>query len=168
MLSWCHPSSDYPFNPWWANVAVQVAGAIPLFRILAIPAGNMLEYPVLDNGGHSEEILLSCIQGFVSSSQVHSTTTLVPVSIASGSLEPGGVVYSSCSLLSYILLCCKEYTWVHMVCQVPAGRYRAFQSWRLGSPPPQIMWEEQVVAEPARRARPPLVPLGGGGWSSQI
>ena len=62
MLSWCHPGSDYPFNPWWANVAVQVAGVIPLFRILAIPAGNMLEYPVLDNGGHSDEILLSHIR----------------------------------------------------------------------------------------------------------
>src|SRR5215469_8403529 len=114
MLSWCHPGSDYPFNPWWANVAVQVSGAIPLFRILAIPEGNVLEYPVLDNGGHSEEILLSRIQGmpgFVSSSQVHSTTTLVPVPIASGSLEPGGVVYSSCSLLSNIHLCCGEYTW---------------------------------------------------------
>src|SRR5712692_3657073 len=49
--------------------------------------------------------------GFVSSSQVHSTTALAPVPIASGSLKPGGVVYSSCSLLSNIHLYCEEYTW---------------------------------------------------------
>jgi len=63
MLSWCHPGSDYPFDPSGAMDAVQVSGVIPLFRILAIPGGNMLEYPVLDNGGHSEEILLSGIHG---------------------------------------------------------------------------------------------------------
>lgn len=61
MLSWCHPGSDYPFDPSGAMDAVQVSGVIPLFRILAIPGGNVLEYPVLDNGGHSEEILLSVI-----------------------------------------------------------------------------------------------------------
>jgi len=75
----------------------------------------MLTYPVLDNGGHSEEILLSRIHGddggFVSSSQVHSTTALAPVPIFPGSLEPGGVVYSSCSVLSNIQLCREEYTW---------------------------------------------------------
>ena len=63
MLSWCHPGSDYLFDPSDAIDAVQVSGVIPLFRILAIPGGNMLEYPVLDNGGRSEEILLSRIQG---------------------------------------------------------------------------------------------------------
>ena len=61
MLSWCHPDSDYPFNPLGAIDAFQVSGVIPLFRILAIPGGNMLAYPVLDNGGHSEEMLLSRI-----------------------------------------------------------------------------------------------------------
>lgn len=61
MLSWCHPGSDYPFDPSGAIDAAQVSWVIPLFRILAIPGGNELEYPVLDNGGHSEEILLSDI-----------------------------------------------------------------------------------------------------------
>jgi len=114
MLSWCHPGSDYPFDPSGAIDAADVSGVIPLFRILAIPGGNVLEYPVLDNGGHSEEILLPAstgMTGFVSSSQVHSTTALAPVPIFPGSLEPGGVVYSSCSLLSNIRLCCEEYTW---------------------------------------------------------
>ena len=70
MLSWCHPGSDYPFDPSGAIYAVQVSRVIPLFRILAIPGGNVLEYPVLDNGGHSEEILLSRIHGDVRGSSL--------------------------------------------------------------------------------------------------
>ncbi len=114
MLSWCHPGSDYPFNPSGAINAVQVSRVIPLPGYGLFPVGICLHILSSITGDIPKRYYFPAsarMTGFVSSSQVHSTTTLVPVLIIPSSLEPGGVVYSSCSSLSNIHLCCEEYTW---------------------------------------------------------
>jgi hypothetical protein len=42
MLSWCHPGSDYPFNPSGAMDAVQVSGVIPFSGYWLFPMGICL------------------------------------------------------------------------------------------------------------------------------